>query len=68
MSPIVAVRLVCQYNSAKDCTNADFMPFYIIGMLLQLVVFFVFPVPFGIGYICARRPRVSLLLMITVLG
>ena len=55
-----------QYDGEKDCTDADFMPFYIIGMLL--VVFFVFPAPFGIGYICARRPKVSLLSMITVLG
>ena len=40
------------------------MPFYVIGMLL--VVFFVFPAPFGVGYICARRPKVSLPMMIVI--
>ena len=49
---------VFQYDGAKKCTDGDYMPFYVIGMLL--VVFFVFPAPFAIGYICARRPRVSL--------
>ena len=49
-----------QYDGAKDCTDPDFMPFYVIGMLL--VVFFVFPAPFSVAYICLRRPKVSLLI------
>jgi len=66
---LVQVLSICvqvfQYDGAKKCTDGDYMPFYVIGMLL--VVFFVFPAPFAIGYICARRPRVSLIIVLLVL-
>ncbi|CAI8015363.1 hypothetical protein GBAR_LOCUS9518 [Geodia barretti] len=47
--------LVFQYDGSVKCTSPEFAVFAVIGLLL--VILFVTPAPFAIGYICIRRPQ-----------
>ena len=48
---------VFQYDGTLSCTGIEFGLFVLIG--LAVVVFFVAPAPFAVGYICRKRPQVG---------
>ena len=47
---------VFQYDGSVECTSPEFAVFALIGLIL--VIFFVAPTPFAVGYVCVRRPQV----------
>ena len=47
---------VFQYDGSMECTSPEFAVFALIGLIL--VIFFVAPTPFAVGYVCIRRPQV----------
>ena len=47
-----------QYDGSLSCTNPEFAPFVLLGLAIVLV--FVAPAPFAVGYICMKRPQVTI--------
>ena len=45
-----------QYDGSQLCTGIEFGFFVLFGLIV--VVVFVFPAPFAVGYICKTRPKV----------
>ena len=52
---------VFQYDGTLSCTGIELGLFVLVG--LALVVFFVAPAPLAVGYICRKRPLVSLVVL-----
>lgn len=48
---------VFTYNGSVSCSSLEMVIFVVIGFML--VVLFALPVPFGVAYICIKRPIVS---------
>ena len=55
---------VFQYDGSVKCTSPEFAVFALIGLLL--VILFVTPAPFAVGYICFRRPQVYIVSLKTL--